>query len=188
MKVLRGIGVLVLISLIAACASKSSSPKVLHGKFFAEADINPGKDSKARPVVVFIYYLRSEGAFNKADFFSLYRNPVETLGDSLASFSKYQLSPKQGLSFQDELSPDVRMVGVVASYRDIDHSTWRALSPLPDKAWYSVGDRISDDMSIRVMKNEVVVWFGKNAPKSEEEKPADSKYKSAPHKKFKKLK
>ena len=172
-------------SFLIACASKSDSPKVLHGKFFAEADINPGEDGKARPVVVFIYYLRNEGEFNKADFLSLYRNPHETLGDSLASFSKYQLSPKQGLSFQDELSPDVQMVGVIASYRDIDHAVWRTFSLLPDKAWYSVGDRISDDMSVRVMKNKVVVWFGKAAPKDEEsEKPA-STYQSEPHKKFK---
>lgn len=185
MKVLRGVGVLILMSFLLACASKSDSPKVLHGKFFAEADINPGEDGKARPVVVFIYYLRNEGEFNKADFLSLYRNPHETLGDSLASFSKYQLSPKQGLSFQDELSPDVQMVGVIASYRDIDHAVWRTFSLLPDKAWYSVGDRISDDMSVRVMKNKVVVWFGKAAPKDEEsEKPA-STYQSEPHKKFK---
>ena len=185
MKVIRGISMLVVISVLFACASKSNSPKVLHGDFFAEADINPGEDGKARPIVVFIYYLRNEVEFNKADFLSLYRNPVETLGDSLASFSKYQLSPKQGLSFQDELSPDVQVVGVVASYRNIDHATWRTIAPLPDKSWYSLGDRISDDLSIRVMKDEVVVWFGKKAPQDEQtEKPVDT-YQSAPHKKFK---
>ena len=185
MRVLRVFGMLVLVSVLAACASKGTSPKVLHGSFFAEEDINPGKDGKARPIVVFVYYLRNEGEFNKADFFALYRNPGETLGDSLSSFSKYQLSPKQGLSFQDELSPDVQSVGVVASYRDIDHSTWRAFSLLPEKAWYSVGDRISDDLSIRVMKDKVVVWFGKKPPVSEKEEKPSPKYQTEPHKKFK---
>ena len=182
---LRLIVVLVASLALFGCANSGNVTKTLYGDLSADSNVNPGEDGRPRPIVVYIYYLREEGEFNKSDFFSLYRDPVGTLGSNLVSFSKYQLSPAQSLSFQEELPSQVKSIGIVASYRDIEHTMWRAYSPLPETSWYSARKRIPDDMNVRIAKGGILAWFGDEAPEYMRQQNANSDFQIEVPKKFK---
>ncbi len=72
-----GIGVL---ALLAACAGGPPKPAVAKAQLVVASDVNPDAEGRASPVVVRVYQLKEEGAFNSADFFALFDKEQETLG------------------------------------------------------------------------------------------------------------
>ena len=111
---------------LTACASQPPKPVQTQATVIASADVNPDSSGRASPVVVRIYQLRGDAQFNDAGFFALYDNEQATLGSSLIMRDERTLFPGQQVRLDLALSPDARFLGVVAAYRDMRASRWRA--------------------------------------------------------------
>lgn len=119
------------IALIGGCASK---PPLLKGAIKTDATTNPDTTGRASPVVVRVYELKSLALFNTADFFSLFEKERETLGTELVGREEYDLRPAETRPYQRQLQPDTRFIGVVAAFRDLEKSRWRASVAVPQKS------------------------------------------------------
>jgi type VI secretion system protein VasD len=126
------------LGLVGACAS---APPLLQGSIKAAANTNPDARGRPSPVVVRVYELRATGAFNNADFFSLFEKESETLGQELVGREEYTVRPAETRPYQRQLQPDTKFIGVVAAFRDLEASRWRQTIPVPSgrEISFSVG-------------------------------------------------
>ena len=99
----------------------------------AAADVNPDAAKRPSPVVVRLYLLKGEGAFNAADFFALYDDEKTALKDDLVARStEFTLRPGESTAVPEFLpGGDARFLGVIAAYRDYRNAQWRLVIPLP---------------------------------------------------------
>jgi type VI secretion system protein VasD len=136
---LCGRGRLLLLTALAVflvgCAStpEPEPPTLIQARLLAGAEVNPGLDGRAAPVVVRVYLLRNAGLFEGADFFSLYDGDQATLKDDLLSREEFQIPPGGERRLDKEVSEEVRFLGVVAAFRDLEHAVWRAVQPIRAK-------------------------------------------------------
>jgi type VI secretion system VasD/TssJ family lipoprotein len=93
--------------------------------------LNPDYLNRPSPVVVRVYLLRAEITFGATDFFSLFERDAATLGADLLAREEVQLRPGRLVSIKREFPTEARFLGVVAAFRDVEKSTWRALANLP---------------------------------------------------------
>ena len=120
---------LLTVSFLDACGS--ASPPLLQGTIKADQAANPNLNGRASPIVVRVYELRSPAAFSGADFFALFDNESETLAGDLVGREEYGLSPAETQPYRRQLQPDTKFIGVVAAFRDLEHSRWRQVVPVP---------------------------------------------------------
>ncbi len=120
-------------ALLAACASGPPEPAPVPGQVTAAAMINPDREGVAKPVVVRIYQLKTAGAFESADFFTLHGDAAATLGADLVASEEMMVRPSGRLSFEASIDPMTRFIGVTAAFRDIDNAQWRAVIELPEE-------------------------------------------------------
>ena len=123
--------------LLVACKSAPPAPPppqpvVVHLQ--AAADLNPDSTGRASPLVVRVYQLRQDTAFLGADFFTLYDHDKESLAADLVTREEYTLKPGDARDLQMKFDPQVRLLGVLAAYRDFRNAQWRALYTLPAPA------------------------------------------------------
>jgi type VI secretion system protein VasD len=137
---------------LAACASQPPKPVQTQATLIASADVNPDSSGRASPVVVRIYQLRGDAVFNDAGFFALFDNEKATLGEDVIMRDERTLFPGQKTPLNVALSPDARFLGVVAAYRDIRSSRWRAVVGVPEKSLLKL-----------LAKRRVSVQIGKDA-------------------------
>jgi len=95
-----------------------------------QMSVNPDSRGRASPVVMRLYEIKSLAAFNTADFFSIFDRDKETLGAELLAREEFQLRPGEKLRFDRQLQPETRYVGVIAAFRDLEHSEWRTALPI----------------------------------------------------------
>jgi type VI secretion system protein VasD len=117
------------VSLLNACGS--ATPPLLQGTIKVDQAANPDLNGRASPVVVRVYELRSPAAFSGADFFSLFEKESETLAGDLVGREEYVLRPAETRPYRRQLQPDTKFIGVVGAFRDLEHSRWRQVAPVP---------------------------------------------------------
>lgn len=117
---------------VAACASppKPPPPTIIQAKVTALPAVNPDAHGRPSPIVVKFFELKSLAVFDSADFFSLFDRERETLGAELVAREEFQLAPGAVRQFERTLPADTRYLGVVAAYRDLERSVWRAAVPV----------------------------------------------------------
>jgi type VI secretion system protein VasD len=121
------------LTVLAACGGqppKAEKPLVLRIDVSAMGNANRGPGGQALPIVVRLYELKAQGAFSGADFFSLYDRESKTLGGELVAREELTLAPNQTRQIVKPLDPQVRYLGVLGAFKDIDRASWRALVPL----------------------------------------------------------
>lgn len=130
---------------LSACASsgepKPKEPIRLDMRVNALPDVNPDDRGRAAPIVVRIYELKNDGAFNAADFFTLQTQEKTVLGDDVVKRDELQLRPGEHQTLVRRPDPATTTVGVIAAYRDLQNAVWRAVYVMPaapEKAWYRV--------------------------------------------------
>ncbi len=99
----------------------------------ASSDVNKNLTGDPSPIVVTVYQLKDQLAFNMSNFFTLYQQSKTALSNDLLDSQQIMLRPGQQQSINMALSPDARYIGVVAAYSDIQNSQWRALWPVNQK-------------------------------------------------------
>ena len=106
-------------------------PTIFQVNLGVAPDVNPDARGRASPVVARLFELKSLASFENADFASLFDRDKETLGNDLVAKEEMVLQPGENRKFTRELNAQTRFVAVVAGYRDIERSRWRASLPAP---------------------------------------------------------
>ena len=105
-------------------------PTVLQISLSVDQNANPDARGRASPVVARVLELKSLAAFQSTDFFSLFDHEKDALGSELVAKEELLLQPGENRQFTRELQADTRFVAVLAAYRDIERSRWRASIPV----------------------------------------------------------
>jgi len=120
-----------------ACAKKAPKPPQparARVTIAAAADSNPDANGRPSPVVVRLYQLKADTAFNAAEFFALFDDEMKVLGADLIGRTEYTLAPSERRTMELDVSADAHFVGVIAAYRDIRNAQWRTIVPAPLKS------------------------------------------------------
>jgi len=112
---------------VAACAGGPPKPAQVTGTIQASAQVNPSASKRPSPLLLRVYELKSAAAFNNADFMSLYQRDQAELSTEMLGKDEFVLAPSETKSFAKTLAPETRFLGVVAAFRDLEHSKWRSV-------------------------------------------------------------
>lgn len=123
---------------LVACSSPPTLPKIvftppparLATAITATPQVNPDARKRPSPVLVRVYELKADTAFNNADFMSLYQGDSATLAADIVYREEFMLQPGETRKLDRLLDEKSRFVAVVAAYRDIEKARWRAITPL----------------------------------------------------------
>lgn len=124
---------LVLSLTLVSCAKPPPpppKPTILQISLTVDLNANPDARGRASPVVARLLELKSLAAFQSTDFFSLFDRERDALGSDLVAKEELLLQPGESQQLTRELQPDTRFVAVLAAYRDIERSRWRASIPV----------------------------------------------------------
>lgn len=145
MNALRHVCAVLAAASIAACSS-AAGPVAVGGLLAGAPSINPDVSGRPSPVAVKVYQLQEAGSFEAADFFSLWRSPAAALEADLVATTDLAISPGQERRFTEEIDPSTRYVGVVAAFREVELSRWRAVVKVPpdDLEDYALVLRVGD--------------------------------------------
>ncbi len=130
-----------------ACASSPPKPARTRLTVAATADTNPDANGRPSPVVVRVYQLKADTAFNAAEFFALFDDEMKVLGPDLIGRNEYTVAPSERRTLEMDVSADAKFVGILAAYRDIRNAQWRTIVQAPLK---------KDDVTIAVERSRVV--------------------------------
>ena len=131
--------------LLAGCAKPEKPPLKLNLEIAASGDLNPGPDGQPLPVVLRLYQLKQPGGFMGADFYSLFDKEASVLGADLLAREEITLRPGQVLHLQRPQEPAASYVGVLAAYRALERSRWRAGQGLQSGVDNRIGIQVSAD-------------------------------------------
>ncbi|MGK6310314.1 type VI secretion system lipoprotein TssJ [Variovorax sp. DT-64] len=122
-----GLGLLAAGLLLSGCAKPPPPPVTTRVAMtlVAGADANPDARGRASPLTVRVYALKTSGAFESADFFSLFEKDQATLGAEMAQREELLLRPGDSRKLEMTLAADIKAIGVMAAYRDLDRARWR---------------------------------------------------------------
>lgn len=118
----------------AGCASLPSvssaprppKPTIMTATIDATAAVNPDAKGRASPIVVRWFELKSLSTFASADYFSLWDHERETLSGDILGREELQLHPNTQRKLERTLQMETRYIGVIAAFRDLERSNWRA--------------------------------------------------------------
>jgi type VI secretion system protein VasD len=150
--------------LLVTCAALTAcggppKPTVSKATLVAAKDANPDSSGRASPVVIRLYQLKEEGAFNNADFFTLYDKEKETLGASIVAREEFELRPGETRELEFKIAPEARFVGAIAGFRDIRNAKWKVVSAAPEK---SLTDLLrKNKVTLSVARSELKLSIGK---------------------------
>jgi type VI secretion system protein VasD len=137
------IAALLTLLLFAGCAGSERKtprePVKLDISIIASSGVNPDDQKRPAPIVVRVYELKNADALNQADFYSLLDKDKTVLNDDLIQRDQFQLRPGEQTVIRREADQATTVLGVIAAYRDLPNSVWRATWPLPpaiSAAWY----------------------------------------------------
>jgi type VI secretion system protein VasD len=118
-------------AILAGCAPPPPppppKPAIVVGTVQVDPSVNPDANGRPSPVVVRFYELKAIAVFRSSDFFSVFDREQQTLGTEMVAREEFRLEPGDKRTFKRTLQGDTKFLGVVAAYRDLDHSQWRAM-------------------------------------------------------------
>ena len=129
---------LVIIMIYALCAAGCSKkveapppPTVINANIVAADGLNPDDSGRPSPIILRVYELKSLGAFEAADFFSLFEDDTTQLGADLTHREEYQLRPGEQKIYRREPPPETQYLAVMAGYRQLNQAVWKASILIP---------------------------------------------------------
>ncbi|MDA9558313.1 type VI secretion system lipoprotein TssJ [Vibrio sp.] len=118
-------------TLLSGCALfKDTSTAELN--ISASKVLNVRDGGQSSPVILRVYELSSSVIFKSVDFFALYGNEKNALGDEYIKRHEFQIQPGEESEYYLELDPETRTLGYAVAYRDINGSTWRTISSIEE--------------------------------------------------------
>jgi type VI secretion system protein VasD len=139
---------------LSGCFTKEPPPpSTLVAKFLTSSHLNPNVDGAPSPVIVRLYELKSTGNFMGNDFFSLFDDESTVLADDLIAREEMRFNPNETKTINRELDPMTRHIGVLAAFRDLDKSSWRAA--------VSISEHQTNAFTILLGQNEISISASK---------------------------
>ena len=140
-----------LVAFMLGCAPAPKKPSVADVAVIVAKDVNPDTNGRPSPIIVRTYELKSLAAFDAAHVYGLLERDKEVLGGDLLARDELPLKPGERRDMKKTLQPDTRFLGVTAAFRDVEHSKWRATTPLPVKELTQVEIRLDrNDVSVTI--------------------------------------
>jgi type VI secretion system protein VasD len=149
--VARGVLAAMASAVLAACgalggggssdAPAQKEPARLDIAIRADADLNLDVKGRGAPMLLRVYELKSEVAFQEAEFFALQNTDKAALGADLLAVDQYIIRPGESRQILRKSHPETTAIGIFAGYRDLPNATWRVVHKMPpaaDKGWYRV--------------------------------------------------
>lgn len=100
-------------------------PTLLTLQIATTPDANPDARRRASPLVLRVYELSGHALFDTADFLALFERDRETLGAEMLGKEEWVMPPGTLRTLERKLAPEVRHLGIVAGYRDLERARWR---------------------------------------------------------------
>ena len=131
--------------LLSGCAvweqfkvSSGIIPKTSSIELVLEASevLNLRLGGQSSPVLFRVHELTSPVLFRSLDFFALFENDKEALGDEYLLRHEYQIMPGEKIHKIIELDPATRAVGYSVAFRDINGSSWRKIALIDERTEY----------------------------------------------------
>jgi len=98
----------------------------------AEERVNLTTGGRPSPIVVKIFELSNNTQFLSADYFALMGQDGVPLGGDMLTSEEHILLPGEVRMIRKRAALKSRFLGVIAGYRDLSSSTWRAVTPIPE--------------------------------------------------------
>lgn len=95
----------------------------------ASPQLNPDGAGRPSPILLEIDQLRDGSAFGAADFDALALHRRATLGGTLIANRELIVEPGTATTLTLAIRPETELLGIVAQYRDLAQSKWRAMTP-----------------------------------------------------------
>ncbi|MET0542092.1 MAG: type VI secretion system lipoprotein TssJ [Variovorax sp.] len=105
----------------------------------ADRDLNTDAKGRGAPMLLRVFELKSEVAFQEADFFALQNTAKAVLGPDLLAVDQFIIRPGETREIRRKSNPETTAIGIFAGYRDLPNSVWRVvhkMPPAPDASWY----------------------------------------------------
>lgn len=127
----QGALALLALSISGAAGCKSPPPPppptAVKAAVIALDGVNPDSAGRPSPIVVRVYELKTCSKFANAEFFKLYDHDQDALAAEIAGpMQEFHVRPGDTLPYERTLQPDTKVIAVVAGYRDMESSRWRA--------------------------------------------------------------
>ncbi len=106
-------------------------PTIVNLKLSATGTANAMTDGRGAPVLVRVYQLGSKAAFEREDFFRIYKEDAAALGADLLKKDEFLLIPGTAKTISLSPGPTVKALGVFAAYRDFQAVKWRVDTDIP---------------------------------------------------------
>lgn len=117
--------------LLSACSTPTANLKI-----DAVSYLNPNVYGQASPVVITLYQLKNDYAFQQSDYNTLMLNSSSVLGEDLIDKNAFEIRPNGHLQVKQNLYPNTQYLGIVAGYRHPAGGGWYKVVKLkkPGKA------------------------------------------------------
>lgn len=124
---LRLLGLLLIIAVLTGCSwmNPYSDVTKVNIRLNGSDYLNPDLRGRPSPIVVRIYELKNAVNFMNADFFSLYNDAKNVLGEDLVAVEEMELTPRKRIHLRYRVAETSQYVGIVAAYRDLSSADWR---------------------------------------------------------------
>ncbi len=138
---------------VTACGGDESTdppPTAVGIAVAASPFLNPDRNNRPSPVVVRIYGLTEDTAFNDAGFFDLYEKDQDVLGDAIKSSEEFIIAPGDVTELNVALPNDAAVLAVLAAFRNINDAQFRATTPI-----HVPGEPV--DVTIKLQSNSIKI-------------------------------
>lgn len=157
---------LLLICMLCACAANEDeeadrppAADEIKINLLADSDINPNDAGHPAPLNIFIYGLRNRDVFISADFFDIADGSNKTLQAAASKLYEAILQPGEKRAVFIKPDDDMRALGVVAAYRNIDDAIWMSSWEIPQRkrAWWQFFGNDAPEVNARFQKTTVTI-------------------------------
>ena len=149
----------ILLALLTGCAASTPPPPtemLLNVEVAAADDINPDRTGRPSPLAISVFQLKSPDAFLKADFLSISDGSGLASGEDFINRENMTLRPGETRTLSVKLDDAAMRLGVIAEFRDIEISAWRAEAPII-RPITEASEKVVVDMRIVIDKTEVLI-------------------------------
>lgn len=162
------LSVLVLTCVLVSCASKKDDEKTEERKpadgeirinLIADKDINPNDSDHPAPLNIFIYSVKERDVFTSADFFDIVEGKNKSIQTAASKVYEAILLPGEKRTIYIKPDSDVRALGFIGAYRDLDDAVWMNTWDIPDekKAWWQLFNDESPEINARFQKTTITI-------------------------------
>jgi type VI secretion system protein VasD len=142
-----------MLGLLGGCAKPAIDLAVA-----SQTNVNPDHTGRPSPVIVKVFEMRSDLAFNQADFRPLFESPVKVLGADLLAMDEMVLVPGEARRIEYAPVFGTMYLGVVAGFRQLDRAVWRVVEPIDFEDRNFIGVELRDASILLIPPDEAPDW------------------------------